>query len=132
MAGGSLLWGWTASQFGIPMALAVSGCGLLVITVLVAPLFRLEAAPTLDLAPSLHWPDPQVEGDRDIDSGPVLVTVEYWIDPARMAEFMAAMRAMKRIRRRDGAMQWGLYEDASRKGVVLETFTVESLSLIHI
>lgn len=126
MAGGSLLWGWTASQFGIPLALAASGFGLFAITLLVAPLYRLEAAPTLDLAPSLHWPDPQVEGDRDSDRGPVLVTVEYRIDPVRMAEFVAAMRAMKRIRRRDGAMQWGLYEDASRQGVVLETFTVES------
>lgn len=126
MAGGSLLWGWTASRFGIPLALAASGCGLLVVTLRVAHRFRLSSAPTLDLAPSLHWPDPQVEGERDADRGPVLVTVEYRIDPARMEEFVTAMQAMRRIRRRDGAMQWGLYEDVSHKGLMLESFTVAS------
>jgi hypothetical protein len=33
---------------------------------------------------------------------------------------------MRRIRRRDGAIHWGVYEDTAQHGTVIETFTVES------
>ena len=36
------------------------------------------------------------------------------------------MQAVRRIRRRDGAIRWGLYEDAAIPGRYLETFVVES------
>jgi hypothetical protein len=36
------------------------------------------------------------------------------------------MRLMRRLRRRDGAIRWGLYEDAATPGRFIETFVVES------
>src|SRR5258708_24892316 len=64
--------------------------------------------------------------ETDPDRGPVLVTVEYSIDPVDAAEFIAAMREMRRIRRRDGAVRWGLFEDAAKPGRYLESFLVQS------
>ncbi len=60
------------------------------------------------------------------EQGPVLVTVEYRIDPQRTAEFAAAMLELGRFRRRDGAVDWGLFEDVAEQGRYLETFVVES------
>jgi Transmembrane secretion effector len=37
-----------------------------------------------------------------------------------------AMQAMRTIRRRDGAIRWGLFEDTATPGRYLETFVVES------
>jgi hypothetical protein len=56
----------------------------------------------------------------------VLVTVEYMIDPGSGPEFAATMKDLERIRRRDGAIQWGLFEDAGTPGRYLEQFLVES------
>lgn len=88
--------------------------------------FPLDRASTLDLAPSAHWPAPLVDGAIEHDSGPVPVAIEYRIDPAKLAEFFAAMQEMRRTRRRDGAIHRGVYEDTAAPGTVIETFTGES------
>jgi hypothetical protein len=56
----------------------------------------------------------------------VLVTIEYLVDPARVADFLTAIHAYEDARRRDGASDWGVYRDVERAGVYLETFTVSS------
>jgi quinol monooxygenase YgiN len=56
----------------------------------------------------------------------VLVTLEYRIDPANKQEFLAAMQELGRLRRRDGAVDWGLYHDVSDPGSFLEVFIAES------
>ena len=60
------------------------------------------------------------------NDGPVMVTREYRIDPARGEEFTNAMQAVGAIRRHDGAIQWGLYQDLSDPGRFVETAIVES------
>ena len=52
--------------------------------------------------------------------------VEYEIDPAQADEFVSEMRKMEQVRRRNGALQWGLFTDAVRPGRQLEEFLVES------
>jgi hypothetical protein len=64
--------------------------------------------------------------ERHPEHGPVLVTVEYFIDPTRGRDFTLTMQGLRRIRRRDGAIRWSLFEDASTPGRYLETFVVES------
>src|SRR5207245_2556659 len=60
------------------------------------------------------------------DRGPVLVTVEYRIDPAQRALFLAALDRLGEERRRDGAYRWGVFEDAADPTRFVETFLVES------
>jgi quinol monooxygenase YgiN len=64
----------------------------------------------------------EVENDR----GPVMVTVEYRIDPARAREFTVLMQKMRMIRRRDGAFMWELFSDIEQPERVIECFMVES------
>lgn len=60
------------------------------------------------------------------DEGPVLVAVEYRVAPENVPEFLDALHDYQRIRRRDGAVRWGIYYDAENAGVYLENFVVES------
>ncbi len=48
------------------------------------------------------------------DQGPVLVTIEYSIDPNKSADFLEAIYKYQRIRRRDGASHWGIFYDSGK------------------
>jgi hypothetical protein len=75
----------------------------------------------------MHWPVPVVRHQIDSDRGPVLVTVQYQLasDGDRSA-FLAAAQRLADGRGRDGAYQWGLFEDTAEKGRFMETFMLES------
>jgi MFS family permease len=125
MAGGSALWGHVAEVLGMPHALSIAAAGLLP-GILLARRLPVGRHDGLNLAPSLHWPTPVLAEDLEEDRGPVMVTVEYRIDPARGAEFVRAMQKLRRIRLRDGAYFWELFTDAEDPARVTECFLVES------
>lgn len=121
MSAGSLIWGQTAASVGIPAALLIAAGGLLLGLPLAAR-FRLQQGTALDLSPSMHWPEPVVLADDADRRGPLLVTVEYDVDPVHTARFLALMATLAAERRRDGAWGWSLQEDVARPGLWLETF----------
>jgi len=125
IAGGAAVWGFVASRHGLTAAYCAAATGLVAGTAVLARA-RLSHVDTLDLTPTRHWPDPKVVGEPDPESGPVVVEVEYRIDPARAAEFIAAARQLERIRRRDGAVQWLLLRDSEELGRYVEVFAVET------
>jgi hypothetical protein len=125
MALGSAFWGAVATRIGISSAL-LCAAALLVLGNAAAYFFPLHSGDDLDLEPSLHWSDPILISEPGPEDGPVLVTVDYLIEPHRAGEFVAAMLEIKRIVRRDGAMRWGLFTDPARPGHYVETFLVES------
>jgi MFS family permease/quinol monooxygenase YgiN len=125
MAAGSALWGALANRIGISSTLLCAS-GALVAGILIAFFYRLPSGGELDLEPSLHWTDPVVVNEPHSKDGPVLITVEYQIDPGKAEEFIDAMREVRRILRRDGAIRWGLFNDTANPGHYIETFLVES------
>jgi len=125
LAGGSALWGWVADRVGSAVTLQIAGAGLAV-AVLVSLRFRLRPTAHIDLSPAVHWPAKEIIEAADYDDGPVLVSVEYEIDPAREEEFLRIMEIVRRMRRRSGAWRWGVFRDAARPSVYLESFLVES------
>jgi hypothetical protein len=64
--------------------------------------------------------------ESDLYHGPVLVTVEYAVIPEQETEFVEAIHQYARIRRRDGAYQWGIFRDTEIAHRYLETFMVNS------
>ena len=60
------------------------------------------------------------------DSGPVLVTIEYRVQPAKRAEFVTAMQAVREMRRRNGAYFWELFHDSADPTHFVECFMDES------
>jgi MFS family permease/quinol monooxygenase YgiN len=122
---GSLLWGTLAQHTSIAIALASAAVGLLIAVPLTAHR-RLRCAEKLDLTASLHWQQPNHAFEPCPNDGPVLITLEYRIDPDNAEDFTQAMQVLSRIRRRDGAIQWGLFQDLSDPGRFVETAVVES------
>lgn len=125
LAGGSVLWGAVAARFGVRPALLAAAAGLVVGLAATARV-HLPSGRGLDLAPSRQWPAPIVHHEPEPERGPVLVAVDFVIDPARAAEFAAAMAERRRIRLRDGALEWGLFVDSADPRRYTEVFVVKT------
>jgi MFS family permease len=122
-AGGAALWGAVAAHAGLRAGLVVPAVGLLVSSTLGHRLVPVPAR-GLDVQDARLWEDPVVGHDPGPEDGPVLVTVEWRVDPARAHEFVDAMRPVARARKRTGATLWGLFQDIADPELFLETFTV--------
>jgi quinol monooxygenase YgiN len=125
LGAGSAAWGLIAEYLCTPQALAMSAAGL-VLGLAAIRRWPLDAASTLDLTPSMHWPEPHVDITPQPDEGPVLVQVDYRIDPAQADAFIAAIRELAEVRRRDGAIEWDVFGDPGQPGRYVEIFLVES------
>jgi MFS family permease len=124
MTVGSVIWGKLAGMVGLPAAHFVAAAGAL-LAMLATWRWKLQTG-AIDLTPSMHWPAPIATHGVEQDQGPVLVTVEYRIDPKDRDAFLAALERLAQERRRDGAYAWGVFEDAAEEGWMVETFWVES------
>lgn len=125
MALGSLAWGAAAQHGSMTLALAGAAFTAVVLGVL-SGRWKLGRAETLDVMPSAHWPEPVLAATPDHDRGPVMVTVEYDVEPAHVAEFLALMRDLGTARKRDGAIEWGVMEDTATPHRYLEYFFAPS------
>ena len=57
---------------------------------------------------------------------PVMVTIRYQIRADTRAEFVAAMQAVREMRRRNGAYFWQLFHDVGGSGALRRVFMDES------
>jgi len=122
---GALIWGRLAETSNVPTSLAVAGCTLLV--AIVATRARvLEGAQEEDHTPTHPWDEPVPATPVELDDGPVMVTLEYLIDPARRAEFESIMAETREARMREGAVLWGLFEDIQQPGRFVEYFACDT------
>lgn len=125
IACGSVVWGILASRIGIPSTLLIAATAE-ILALSFTFWYRLPAVEKLDLTPWPHWPVPATANEPGRDSGPVLVTLEYRVAAENAAAFRRASVELKVLRRRDGAISWGLYQDVADSGRWIETFVVES------
>jgi quinol monooxygenase YgiN len=122
---GSILWGAVAREGGIPLAFISAAAGLLVGVVLLRRFIIVDPG-NANFSPSLHWGDPATAIEPAPEEGPVLVTAEYDIAPEDTEDFVAAMEPVRRMRLRDGALRWNLFQDIAEPTRWVETFLVES------
>jgi MFS family permease len=125
MSIGSFLCGTIATWIGISKTLTIMSL-FLVASAFFTWRFKLSSGAGLDLTPSQHWPVLAVSSEPETDEGPVLIIVEYCVDPSQSKEFIQAMKALKMIRRRDGAIKWNLFHDIANPINYTESFIVES------
>ena len=129
---GSAIWGKIASVEGLPATLAIAALGALA-GMIVTWRRRLQTGAALDLSPSMHWRTPVFAQQVGDDEGPILVTVDYRVDPENRATFLAWMQEIGRERKRDGAYAWNVFDDSADVGRVVETFLIPTmLELKHL
>jgi MFS family permease len=121
MAFGSVTWGRVASLTSTSTALTIAVV-LGVVLGLVASRRRLAGHALVDrsLAPTL--PEPTVTFPLEPHEGPVMVNIEYRIDPTQRTQFERAMAELRKARLRNGAIGWGLFQDAADASRFIETF----------
>ncbi|MCZ4307111.1 MFS transporter [Zoogloeaceae bacterium G21618-S1] len=125
-AAGAALWGYVASVTTVQtsiIAAAVIGPLVLLLTrhhgaggvtdedLTPTPVTATAPPPVIDIAPN---------------EGPVMVTIEYLIDPAQAQAFTAVMQQTRLARLRQGALSWGLFRDTSLAGRYIEYFLDEN------
>jgi MFS family permease len=125
MTVGSALWGLVAEYLGLAAAHYLAGAGALVALWLTRR-WKLHSDAAVDLTPSMHWPAPVLAEGLDQDAGPVLVTIEYHVDPQHREAFLAALVPLARERQRDGGYDWSVFQDSAHPERMLETFLVDS------
>lgn len=124
-AAGSLLWGQVAQHAGVTAAVvAAAVAGPLVM--FATARWRVGDAADEDFSP-VRPPAPDDTAIAvEADDGPVMVTIEYRIDPARADAFAAVMHETRRARLRQGALSWGLFKDTAVPGRYVEYFVDET------
>ena len=125
-AAGAALWGQVAGHGSIQMALLCSAVfgGLVLLGLRRWPMAEGASPDNSPALPSSVPSEPAIAIGPD--EGPVMVTVEYQIDPARAEAFAAVMQRTRQARLRQGALSWGLFRDAAVPGRYIEYFVDES------
>jgi len=121
---GAAFWGqfasWTDERVSVAAAAAV-GTGLLWLT----RRHRIHGGVEEDLTPQ-SWKAPVTHEPVPPLAGPVLTTIEYRIDPARVGEFREIMQETRRSRLRGGALSWELFRDTVEPDRFIEYFVDEN------
>jgi MFS family permease len=118
------LWGYVAQVGGVPVSLTCAAvCG---IAVLAMARRLLELSDDLDFTPGPPLAEPVANFAIEPDQGPVMVTVEYEIDPARLDDFKAVMAESRANRLQKGALSWGLFHDVADPSKYIECYVDSS------
>ncbi|MET0345973.1 MAG: MFS transporter [Casimicrobiaceae bacterium] len=127
LAAGSAFWGAVASATDTRTALAASACAL-IIALLLNRQRRVHMGEEADVTPSLHMPELAIAIQPLPDDGPVLIQIEYQIDPENRDPFLRAIQAVEATRRRNGAARWRVYRDLGAEGRFIERYVITSWS----
>lgn len=122
---GAAMWGRLAASTSITAALlTAAGVGLIALAITLRLRLSDVEAEGLEMAQPL--PDPELAMPMEPNEGPVMVTVEYDIETDKAKAFQEAMRDVRRMRLRNGAMGWSLFQDAAVPSRFVESFIEES------
>ena len=123
---GAMLWGYVAGRSSVATSI-VAAALLGLLGLLLTRRISVGSGDDLDHSPAeLPRVIPDVVIDIRPGEGPVMVTVEYLIDPARAAEFSHVMQRTRKARLRLGALSWGLFRDTSMPGRYIEYYLDEN------
>jgi MFS family permease len=122
LAAGAWLWGHVGELIGTAGSVGLSGVAMLCIVPL-GRLLRLTDG-VVDLR-DLETPlaSPEVSLGLTGRSGPIVIEVEYRVDPARSRQFYDAMIQVGLFRQRNGAYQWSIARDVVAAESWVERFS---------
>jgi MFS family permease len=121
IAVGSWMWGSIANVIGVEGALLISA-GVLIASPLLGLWMRL---PTVSGPNELSLDvlaDPEVRLSLTPRSGPIVIEIEYRVDPARARLFYAVMQHVQLSRQRNGAYGWSIARDIADPELWTERF----------
>ncbi len=125
LALGAVVWGALASWAGTRIALLTSA-GTLLLLLAVNRRVRVRLGGDKDTLPGAQLPDMGIADLPQPDDGPVLIQIEYRVDPGHRDAFLRAVRAIGPARRRNGANSWRVFRDLGEEGLYVERYIISS------
>ena len=125
LAIGSAFWGAFANGVGTHWALGVSAAAVFVLQWLYRRV-RVEMGVEADVVPGARLPELAIASEPSPDDGPVLIQLEYRIDPANRDAFLQAIQKVGPTRRRNGATSWRIFRDLGEEGRYVERYVIAS------
>src|SRR5260370_25103912 len=110
---GSGVWGQVAGIVGLPITHFMAAAGILAAIPLTWR-WKLQTGAESDLTPSMHWPAPVITHEVEYDRGPVLVTVEYRIEPRNRDAFLNAIERLAHDPLPDSPFPCDLFEHPAK------------------
>src|SRR5262249_4447379 len=107
---GSWVWGYVASHIGVEGTLLISGTVLIASPVLVRWM-RMPPVGARNEQPMEIIADPAVRLSLSARSGPIVIEIEYRVDPTKARLFYAIMQRVQLSRQRNGAYGWSIARD---------------------
>jgi predicted MFS family arabinose efflux permease len=121
LAGGAWLWGHIAQAIGVQNALLCAAAWMMLVPLLcwLLPIARIDPTETLAITPS---GDPVVLLDITGRSGPIVLEIDYSVDPQNARKFYHLIRQIQRRRERDGAYDVSIARDLENPTHWIERF----------
>jgi quinol monooxygenase YgiN len=98
----------------------------MLLLLLLARRVRVRLGEEADVTPGVQAASMVIASEPSPDDGPVLIQLEYRIDPENRAAFLHRIQTMESIRRRNGASSWRVFRDLAEDGRFVERFIIES------
>ncbi|MBB5686728.1 MFS transporter [Sphingobium boeckii] len=118
---GAVLWGSVAGIWSVDVAMVVSGVALGAMPLL-GFILPLPEASEADVAPFELANEPEVALALTQRSGPVVIEIDYEVDPAQARDFYDAMLKVQRTRLRNGGFDWSLSRDIADPALWTERY----------
>ncbi|HEY5758036.1 MAG TPA: MFS transporter [Steroidobacter sp.] len=107
---GALVWGMVASDWGVSNALIASGITL-ILTPLIGLALPMPPVSMADVEMVEIANEPEVGLALTGRSGPIVIEIDYRVNPDTARQFYDVMLKMQRTRLRNGAFDWSLSRD---------------------
>jgi MFS family permease len=118
---GAWMWGMVAGHWSVDVAMIASGIalGLMPLLGFILPLPESTEA---DVAPFELANEPEVALALTQRSGPVVIEIDYDVDPGQARDFYDAMLKVQRTRLRNGGFNWSLSRDIADPALWTERY----------
>ena len=118
---GAWLWGQAAGAWGVDTALVASGA-LLIATLLVGFFLPMPAVSLSEVEMVDIGNEPEVELAITARSGPIVIEIDYRVDPGQARQFYDAMQKLQRVRLRNGGYEWSISRDIADPALWTERY----------
>lgn len=118
---GAWAWGGVAAHTDVGTAFVASGVAVMVTVLLgfILPLLRDQE--TEQDSVDIGY-EPEVGLALTLRSGPIVIEVEYDVEPEQARDFYAVMMKLQRARKRIGAFDWSISRDISNPAAWVERY----------
>lgn len=110
LAFGAWVWGHVAGEIGVGEAMAISGV-VLVLTPLVGLILPMPRVSMDEVELVEIGYEPEVALALTARSGPIVIEIDYRVEPEEARQFYDLMLKLRRARKRNGAFEWSLARD---------------------